>query len=83
MKTVSTKLDNSDFEKFQNMCNDDGMCVSESLRYLIKSALEAHEEYLEIEKRKTRSEGTQSTNIQETKNEESAQLKHVKIDYLD
>ena len=49
MKTVSTKLDNRDFEKFQGMCNDDGMCASEELRDMIKQYIEAHEEYLESE----------------------------------
>ena len=52
MKTVSTKLDNRDFEKFQAMCNDDGMCASEELRDIIKRDLEAHEEYLDMESEK-------------------------------
>ncbi len=52
MKTVSTKLDNSDFKRFQDMCNDDGMCASEELRDLIKGNLEAYEEYLDSENKK-------------------------------
>jgi len=50
MKTVSTKLDNSDFDRLVEMCNDDGECISESLRGMIKQHLDAHEEYLEMKK---------------------------------
>ena len=50
MKTVSTKIDNNDFDRLVEMCNDDGECVSESLRGMIKQHLEAHEEYLEMKK---------------------------------
>ncbi len=32
------------------MCNDDGQCISEGLRDLIKMGLDAYEEGLEIEK---------------------------------
>jgi len=32
------------------MCNDDGECISESLRDMIKQHLDCHEEYLEMKK---------------------------------
>ena len=48
MKTVSTKLDNTDFEKFEKMCIDDEMCASEWLRESIKDNLRAHEEAKEL-----------------------------------
>lgn len=50
MKTVSTKLDKQDFEKFQEICNNEGQCMSESLRDLIKMDIQAYEEGLEMEK---------------------------------
>jgi len=50
MKTVSTKLDNRDFEKFQEMCNHEGQCMSENLRDLIKMDIVAYEEGLEMER---------------------------------
>ncbi len=49
MKTVSTKLDKRDFEKFQEMCNNDGQCMSESLRELIKLGIDAYEDDLELQ----------------------------------
>ena len=49
MKTVSTKLDKQDFEKFQEMCNYEGQCISEELRDLIKMDIVAYEEGLEME----------------------------------
>jgi len=49
MRTVSTKLAKNDFEKFQEMCNHDGQCMSEGLRELIQMGLEAYEEGLELE----------------------------------
>jgi len=50
MKTVSTKLDNRDFEKFQEICNQEGQCMSEELRDLVKKDIVAYEEGLEIER---------------------------------
>jgi len=50
MKIVSTKLENKDYDRLIEMCNDDGECISESLRDMIKQHLEAHEEYIESEK---------------------------------
>lgn len=50
MKTVSTKLDKQTFEKFQEMCNHEGQCMSENLRDLIKMDIQAYEEGLEMEK---------------------------------
>jgi hypothetical protein len=53
MKTVSTKLDKQTFEKFQEMCNYEGQCMSESLRDLIKMDIQAYEEGLEMEQKST------------------------------
>jgi len=50
MKTVSTKLDNSDHTRLLDMCNDEGQCISESLRDMIKQHLDAHDECLEMNK---------------------------------
>ncbi|GFN39469.1 MAG: hypothetical protein YK1309IOTA_450001 [Marine Group I thaumarchaeote] len=36
MKTVATKIDNTEFEKFENKCNDKGCSKSETLRELIR-----------------------------------------------
>jgi len=52
MKTVSTKLDNKEFDRLLEMCNDDGQCISESLRDMIKRDLDCHEEWKENEKSK-------------------------------
>ena len=49
MKTVSTKLSRDDFEKFQEVCNNDGQCLSEGLRELIKMSIEAFDDELESE----------------------------------
>ena len=54
MKIVSTKLDNANFDRLMEMCNDDGECISESLHGMIKQHLEAHEEWKEGEKPETR-----------------------------
>ena len=54
MKTVSTKLDKRDFEKFLEMCNHEGLCMSEELRDLVKRDLEAYQEGLEIEREEKR-----------------------------
>lgn len=50
MKTVSTKLDKQTFDKFQEMCNHEGQCMSEELRELIKMRIDAYEEELELER---------------------------------
>ena len=71
MKTVSTKLDKQTFEKFQEMCNNEGQCMSESLRDLIKMNIQAYEEGLEMEK--------ESTKL--TDNPPRPVLKVVKISY--
>lgn len=71
MKTVSTKLDKQTFEKFQEMCNYEGQCMSESLRELIKMGMTAYEEGLEIEKEQKES----------TTNPSRPVLKIVKIRY--
>jgi len=36
VKTVSTKLSKEDFEEFQEICKNNGQCMSERLRDLIK-----------------------------------------------
>ncbi|MEK6528319.1 MAG: hypothetical protein AABZ36_05520, partial [Nitrospirota bacterium] len=53
--TVSTKLDKQTFEKFQEMCNQEGQCISEELRDMIKMGIHAYEEGLEMEKEATES----------------------------
>ena len=60
MKTVSTKLDKQTFEKFQEMCNHEGQCMSEELRDMIKMGINAYEEGLEMEKETTESTGSPS-----------------------
>ena len=50
MKTVSTKLDKETFEKFQEMCNHEGQCMSEEIRDIIRMSIDAYEEGLEMEK---------------------------------
>jgi len=57
MKTVSTKLDKQTFEKFQEICDKEGHCLSESLRDLIQRNIEAYEEGLEMEQKPTKSTG--------------------------
>jgi len=44
MKVVSTKLDNEEFEKFENQCSDEGCSKSETLRKLIRSYFEPYPE---------------------------------------
>ncbi len=51
--TLGTKVDNSVAEKFQEMCNDDGMSTSEELRDLIRQTIEAWEEGKEMEQEKS------------------------------
>ncbi|MCV0373660.1 MAG: hypothetical protein K5793_08935 [Nitrosarchaeum sp.] len=46
MKTVSTKLEKSEFNRLVEMCNHDGQCISEALREMIKRDLEAHDDYI-------------------------------------
>ena len=53
MRTVSTKLSNKDFERFQEMCNHDGQCMSEGIRDLLKMGIIAYEESLELEESET------------------------------
>lgn len=48
MKTVSTKLDNSDLARFQELCNESGLCASEYLRDRIKDDIRADNEFNEI-----------------------------------
>ena len=57
MKTVSTKLDKETFDKLQEMCNQEGQCISEELRDMIKRNIMAYEEGLEMEQKPTESTG--------------------------
>lgn len=43
MKTVSIKLSKEDFEEFLENCNNNGQCMSEKLRELIKINSDAFE----------------------------------------
>jgi len=69
MKTVSTKLDKETFEKFQEMCNQEGQCMSEELRDMIKGNIVAYEEGLEMETRP----------IESTCNPSRPEMKNVRI----
>jgi len=44
MKTVGTKLDNSEYEIFDSCCNDVGLTKSEMLRDLIKNMITPEDE---------------------------------------
>lgn len=43
MKTVSTKLDSKNHDKFVELCNNEGKCQSEFLREMIEDILEDDE----------------------------------------
>jgi len=73
MKTVSTKLDKQTFEKFQEICDNESQCMSESLRKLIQMDIEAYEEGLEMEKEPTESIGNPSR----------PEMKNIRISYDD
>ena len=73
MKTVSTKLDKQTFEKFQEMCNYEGQCMSESLRDSIERDIQAYEEGLEMEQKPTELTGEPPR----------PELKNVRISYDD
>lgn len=73
LKTVSTKLDKQTFEKFQEICNKEGHCLSESLRDLIQMDIEAYEEGLEMEQKPT----------ELTDNPPRPEMKNVRISYDD
>ncbi|QLH07398.1 hypothetical protein C5F50_10200 [Nitrosopumilus ureiphilus] len=49
---MSTKLSSENYEKFQEICNHDGKCISEGLRDLLKMDTEDYEEELELEESK-------------------------------
>jgi len=44
MKTVGTKLDNSEYEIFEFCCNENGLSKSEQLRDLIKTFVNTNDE---------------------------------------
>ncbi|MCV0366304.1 MAG: ribbon-helix-helix domain-containing protein [Nitrosopumilus sp.] len=49
MKVVGTKLDDSDFERFQKHCTDEGISKSEVMRDLIKKYCDACEDDLQLQ----------------------------------
>jgi len=44
MKTIATKLDNKDHEKFLEICNESGCSKSEKLRKIIRDFINTNEE---------------------------------------
>ena len=44
MKTIATKLDNKDYERFLELCNESGNSKSEELRRIIRDFIEGNEE---------------------------------------
>lgn len=67
MKTVSTKLDKQTFEKFQEICVNNGLCISERLRELIKIGIKSHEHGME--------------SIESTSNTSRPEMKNIRISY--
>ena len=49
VKVVGTKLDDSDYERFQDFCNDEGLSKSEIMRDLIRKYCDACEDELQIQ----------------------------------
>ncbi len=49
MKTVTTKLDNDEFEEFLDICNDEGCTKSEMLRKLVKDFTKMNAQVVEEE----------------------------------
>jgi hypothetical protein len=49
MKVVGAKLDDSDYERFETFCMDEGLSKSEILRGLIKQYCNACEDDLQIQ----------------------------------
>jgi len=49
MKVVGTKLDDSDYERFETFCIDEGLSKSEILRGMIKQYCDACEDDLQIQ----------------------------------
>jgi len=49
MKVVGTKLDDSDYERFETFCLDEGLSKSEILRGMIKQYCDACEDGLQIQ----------------------------------
>ena len=47
MKTVGTKLDNSEYEIFEFCCNENGLTKSEQLRDLIKNFMDKPSEAID------------------------------------
>ncbi len=56
MKTVGTKLDNSEYEIFEFCCSENGLTKSEQLRDLIKTFVNTNDEeviHLDLDKEQT------------------------------
>jgi len=49
MKVVGAKLDDSDYERFETFCIDEGLSKSEILRGMIKQYCDACEEDLQLD----------------------------------
>ncbi|MFQ5496652.1 MAG: ribbon-helix-helix domain-containing protein [Nitrosopumilus sp.] len=49
MKVVGTKLDDSEYERFQEFCNDEGLSKSEIMRGLIKQYCDACEDDIQLQ----------------------------------
>ncbi len=85
MKIVGTKLDNSDYERFEEFCLKDEMTKSEVLRDLIKQYCTSCEEAEEIEyeeKQKEKSKPVPAAKIElvpEEKEEKTRVFTHGKI----
>ena len=45
MRTVSTKIDQNDFDKFMESCNKNGCLVSEKLRELVQNSIEMENDW--------------------------------------
>jgi len=93
MKTVGTKLDNSEYEIFDFCCNDSGLTKSEVLRDLIKDFINPEDEtndkpiptptiepiVEDIENIKSRPEARVTKIIRDDKTEFIPQLENIRI----
>ena len=75
MRTVSTKLDNRTHDRFIEICNEDGKCQSEMIRYLIEVMCEDLEE--EEPNLTIREAAPQDLEIEHTT--ESTELREAKV----
>jgi len=49
LKVIATKLDNNDYEKFNEICNEEGNSKSEELRKIVRDFIDANKELDESE----------------------------------